>query len=163
MQYIDIPSAVSLSGTSESSVRRWLRGLSEADREKYVRKEGKRVTVEKSFLLRSFQVHDFSRQAEVQEDSTLASFALRQLAEKDRQIRHLEAQTDSLLSDLREKDNSLKAAWGKITALTDENKLLASQVKSLSAGGSQSADRLSVIAFILFVLVAAVALWLIAA
>lgn len=135
--FIDIETAVKLTKTSDSTLRRFLRDLKKDDRQKYVSRQGRKVVIERQFVLRSFDIsEDFipeekhaGKVAKIPFD--VVEFQRQQLTEKDRQIRQLQDHNDRLLSDLKDKDHDLKASWSKISALQDENKLLTADVKAL--------------------------------
>ena len=54
--FVTIQQAVKITGTSDSTVRRWLRQLPIQDGQKYVRREGQKVVISRSFLIQSFGV-----------------------------------------------------------------------------------------------------------
>lgn len=108
-KYIDLSEAVQMTGKSDATLRRMLRQLSDDDRQKYVLKEGKKILIDKSFLMNVKPVevaqHDSNSSGQV------FDLFRQQLNEKDKQIRSLTDQNDRLLSDIRQKDADLKTTW----------------------------------------------------
>lgn len=126
MDFIDIDTAVRLSKTSDSTIRRWLRTLPAAERQKYVSRQGKKLVISKAFIQKSFQVEAVVSGKQQEVAAPVQSFNVQQqLAEKDKQISRLQDLNDRLLADLKVKDDDLKVAWSKVLSLQDENKLLA--------------------------------------
>lgn len=141
MDFIDIDTAVRLTKTSDSTIRRWLRTLPTAERQKYVSSQGKKLVISKAFLQKSFQVEAVASGKPQEVAAPVQAFSIleiqkQQLAEKDKQISRLQDLNDRLLADLKVKDDDVKAAWSKVLSLQDENKLLAAGQQDRQQPGS---------------------------
>lgn len=159
--FIDIEEAIQMTGSSDSTVRRWLRQLTDDQRERYVRKDGRKLVIDKSFLQRSF--HLTEEQLPGQAPTDLVKFQQQQLEQKDKQIERLQDQNDKLLTDLQRKDEDLKSSWSLIRSLQDENSQLTGSVKALQAAEykEESVQRkYSVFIYILLALVVVIVIYI---
>lgn len=144
--FLTIEDAVKLTRTSESTVRRFLRSLSEADRVKVVRKEGKRLYIAKQALQEAF---DLLPGIEDQQSADLVTYQRQQLQEAAKLTSKLTDQNDRLLNELTKTSEDLKTAWSLIDNLKAEVFRLTGELKRLEAPGSKAekTDRLQ-LAFI---------------
>lgn len=173
--FIDIETAIKLTKTSDSTIRRFLRNMKQEDKDKYLTREGKKVVIERKYLLRSFDVNeDFvpedrpaasgktAKPASVPFD--LVEFQRQQLTEKDKQIGKLQDHNDRLLSDLKEKDQDLKASWSMISNLQEETKQLTASVKALKQAEQvedKAASKYNTLLFVLVVVIAFIAIYIV--
>ena len=103
--FLTIEDAVKLTRTSESTVRRFLRSLPEADRVKVVRKEGKRLYIAKQALQEAF---DLLPGIEDQQSADLVTYQRQQLQEAAKLTSKLTDQNDRLLNELTKTSEDLK-------------------------------------------------------
>ena len=154
--FVTIQQAVKITGTSDSTVRRWLRQLPIQDVQKHVRREGQKVVIDRSFLGQSFGVD----QVEVTEG--LPDKAPKQL-DLQNILSRQQDQIDRLLEDTARKDQELKDAWSVITQLKQDAVRLAYELKALQSGqtGEDKGARLQALAVIaLAVVIVALVVWL---
>lgn len=159
--FVTIEDAIRLTGTSDSTIRRFLRSLDHADKMQHTRKTGKKVLVRKVFLLKRFGVpEDFLQAKEAGQDNDLINFQRHQLQDASKQIGRLTDQNDVLLQQLQKSQEDLKASWSIISGLKDQLLQLSTELKSLKApeGPADRSDRLLYIGAIVISVAAAVAL-----
>jgi DNA-binding MurR/RpiR family transcriptional regulator len=94
--FLTIEDAVKLTGTSESTVRRFVRSLDADQRQKHVRKEGRRVLIAKALLCDAFGVVPGMEDQDAAND--LVSFQRQQLQDAVRIQSKLTEQNDRLLT-----------------------------------------------------------------
>lgn len=123
--FVTIQEAVKITKTSESTVRRWLRQLNSQE-QKNVRRSGRQIFIERSFLLNSFQVEQVETLSEYTPEAYTQSADLSKLLQRQQDT------IDKLLQENARKDDDLKNAWSLITKLKEEATQLAIQVKALS-------------------------------
>ena len=123
--FVTIQEAVKITKTSESTVRRWLRQLNSQE-QKNVRRSGRQIFIERSFLLNSFQVEQVETLSEYTPEAYTQSADLSKLMQRQQDT------IDKLLQDNARKDDDLKNAWSLITKLKEEAKQLTHQIKTLS-------------------------------
>ena len=123
--FVTIQEAVRITKTSESTVRRWLRQLN-VHEQKNVRRSGRQIFIERSFLLNSFQVEQVETLSEYTPEAYTQSADLSKLLQRQQDT------IDKLLQDNARKDDDLKNAWSLITKLKEEAKQLTHQIKTLS-------------------------------
>lgn len=159
--FVDIEEAIRLTDTSDSTVRRWLRQLTAEQKDRYIRKDGRKLVIDRSFLSREFHLIDDQLPGSVPTD--LVKFQQQQLEQKDKQIERLQDQNDKLLVDLQRKDEDLKSSWSLIRSLQDENSDLKSNVKALQAAEykEESVQRkYSVFIYVLLALVVVIVIYI---
>lgn len=152
-----IQEAIQLTGTSDSTVRRWLRQLNSQD-QKHIRRSGQRLFIERSFLERAFRIEDGLEVVEYIPGRQSGSADLQQLLQRQQD------NIDRLLEENSKKDADLKDAWSMIAQLKAEAFQLAFQVKALQAAKQEEEkpdhlQRFAVIAIL--IVIAALTVWLI--
>ncbi len=155
--FVTIQEAVKLTGTSDSTVRRWLRQLNSQD-QKHVRRSGQRLFIDQSFLEKAFKVEDGAELAEYIPQRQEASADLQHLLQRQQD------NIDRLLEENSRKDADLKDAWTMIQRLKEEALSLAYQVKALQAGNNkeEKSDQLQRFAVIaLLVIIGALVIYLV--
>ena len=149
--FLTIEDAVKLTRTSESTVRRFIRSLPEADRVKVVRKEGKRLYIAKQALQEAFNLLPG---IEDQQSADLVTYQRQQLQEAAKLTSKLTDQNDRLLNELTKTSEDLKTAWSLIDNLKAEVFRLTSEVKRLEAPEKTDKLQLAVIAVCVVVIAA---------
>ena len=154
--FVTIQQAVKITGTSDSTVRRWLRQLPIQDGQKYVRREGQKVVISRSFLIQSFGVD------QVEVFDALPDIPPHQIDFQNILSRQQD-QIDRLLEDNARKDQELKDAWSVITQIKQDAVRLAYELKALQSGQAveDKGARLQALAVIaLAVVIVALVVWL---
>lgn len=129
--FLTIEDAVKLTGTSESTVRRFVRSLDADQRKKHVRKEGRRVLIAKALLCDAFGVVPGMEDQDAAND--LVTFQRQQLQDAVRIQSKLTEQNDRLLTELQKTNDDLKSAWSLIDHLKGEVFKLTTEIKRLEA------------------------------
>lgn len=117
---ITVQDAVRLSKTSDSTVRRWLRGLDSQTFRKYVTKDNGRIFIDRAFFIQSFHLDNVPA---VDVDTVDGSHG-RPAVNVDSIIEHQARQIDSLLDTVARKDSELLNMWGMVVQLQNELKRL---------------------------------------
>ena len=156
--FVTIQQAVRITGTSDSTIRRWLRQLPIQDVQRHVRREGQKVVISRSFLNQSFAV-DQVEVFDALPDTTNQINFQNLLSRQNDQI-------DRLLEDNARKDQELKDAWSVIAQIKQEAVRLAYELKALQSGqaGEPKSDRFQTLtAIVLLVVIVALVVWLVLA
>lgn len=156
--FLTVEEAVQLTRTSESTIRRFCRSLSEDQRRKAIRKEGKRLFISKSALQEAF---DLLPGIEDGKSADVVAFQRQQLQESAKLTSRLTDQNERLLTELTKTSEDLKTAWSLIDHLKGEVSRLTADLKRLEAPGAGSSskfDRILYVGAIVFCIVAIVAL-----
>lgn len=156
--FLTVEEAVQLTRTSESTIRRFCRSLSEEQRRKAIRKEGKRLFISKSALQEAF---DLLPGIEDGKSADVVAFQRQQLQESAKLTSRLTDQNERLLTELTKTSEDLKTAWSLIDHLKGEVSRLTADLKRLEAPGAGSSskfDRFLYVGAIVFCIVAIVAL-----
>ena len=156
--FLTVEEAVQLTRTSESTIRRFCRSLSEEQRRKAIRKEGKRLFISKSALQEAF---DLLPGIEDGKSADVVAFQRQQLQESAKLTSRLTDQNERLLTELTKTSEDLKTAWSLIDHLKSEVSRLTADLKRLEAPGAGSSskfDRFLYVGAIVFCIVAIVAL-----
>lgn len=128
--FLTIEDAIQLTRTSESTVRRFVRRLSDADKNRYVRKEGKRLFIAKAALQDAFDLLPGIEDAKTVD---LVSFQRQALQDASRMTNRLQEQNERLFSEVQKANEDLKTAWSLIDSLKSEVFKLTAEVKRLEA------------------------------
>jgi DNA-binding transcriptional MerR regulator len=153
--FVTIQQAVRITGTSDSTIRRWLRQLPIQDVQRHVRRDGQKVVISRSFLNQSFavdQVEVFDALPDTHQHINFQNLLSRQ-----------NDQIDRLLEDNARKDQELKDAWSVITQIKQEAVRLAYELKALQSGQAvedKSARIQTLTAIVLLVVIIALVVWL---
>jgi hypothetical protein len=156
--FLTVEEAVQLTRTSESTIRRFCRSLSEDQRRKAIRKEGKRLFISRSALQEAF---DLLPGIEDGKSADVVAFQRQQLQESAKLTSRLTDQNERLLTELTKTSEDLKTAWSLIDHLKGEVSRLTADLKRLEAPGAGSSskfDRFLYVGAIVFCIVAIVAL-----
>lgn len=125
--FLNIEDAIRLTGTSESTIRRFIRSLDSEQRKKYTFKDGRRIMLDKLFVCSAFGI--------VQDGHSddLVELQRKTIQDAHRMTDHLSKQNDRLLSELAKASDDLKTAWSLIDQLKNEVFRLTSEVKRLES------------------------------
>lgn len=124
-EYLTIQEAIRTTGTSDSTVRRWLKSLDTQSYKVNVKSEGRRLFIKRSFLIQSFKALN------VEEVELTGS---RKQGPDLQQLLNRQAdQIDQLISENVRKDDEIKTAWNIILNLERETARLSGELKRLSS------------------------------
>lgn len=154
--FLTIEDAIKLTGTSESTIRRFVRSLDPDQRRKHVRKEGRRVLVAKALLCDAFGVVPGIDDHDAAKD--VVSFQRQQLQDAVRLQNKLTEQNDRLLTELQKTNDDLKSAWSLIDHLKGEVFKLTTEIKRLEAPKKED-QRLFIVAVAVCALTILLLLW----
>lgn len=154
--FLTIEDAIKLTGTSESTIRRFVRSLDADQRRKHVRKEGRRVMVAKALLCDAFGVVPGIDDQDAAKD--VVSFQRQQLHDAVRLQNKLTEQNDRLLTELQKTNDDLKSAWSLIDHLKGEVFKLTTEIKRLEAPKKED-QRLFIVAVAFCALTILLLLW----
>jgi DNA-binding transcriptional regulator GbsR (MarR family) len=157
--FLTIDDAVKFTRTSESTVRRFVRSLSDKDKGKYIRREGKRLFIAKTALQDAF---DLLPGIEDTKEVELVAFQRQALQEASRMTSRLQEQNERLFSEVQKANEDLKTAWSLIDNLKSEVYRLTSEVKRLEAPSGDKDNHLFIFAVALSLLAIAFIVWYIA-
>ncbi len=128
--FLTIEETVKLTKTSESTVRRWIRSLTEEQRKEIIKKEGKRLYILTKALQEPF---DLLPGIDDTKGVDLITFQRQQLQEGAKLTARMTEQNERLFSELTKANDDLKTAWSLIDSLKAEVFRLTSEIKRLES------------------------------
>ena len=128
--FLSIEETVKLTKTSESTVRRWIRSLTEEQRKEIIKKEGKRLYILTKALQEPF---DLLPGIDDTKGVDLITFQRQQLQEGAKLTAKMTEQNERLFSELTKANDDLKTAWSLIDSLKAEVFRLTSEIKRLES------------------------------
>lgn len=118
---ISIQQARQIANISDSTVRRWLKSLTEKEQSLHIYKQGRKILIDYSFFIQSFEVE---QQKDKQVQNT-GGVNVQQI------INNQANQIEKLLEENRQKDTDLKNSFTLILSLRDRIENLTGELKRL--------------------------------
>ena len=120
-KYISIQRAKELANISDSTVRRWLKSLTEKEKNLHTYTQGRKILIEYSFFVQAFQIEQAKERTQLQQPGVNVQQIINNQA----------TQIEKLLEENSRKDSELKNAFSLILSLRDKIDNLNGQIKQL--------------------------------